>query len=102
MYNIPFLNQIPLFLHGFVLYEQNKGKLGLHVFPLKAETPEEERENRRRRSPLRNRSDLNESRYGYIIRDVLTRYEAHVHIVCLICFHPLLKFLVDMIVFSYC
>uniref|UniRef100_A0A3Q2D1R1 RNA binding motif protein 27 n=1 Tax=Cyprinodon variegatus TaxID=28743 RepID=A0A3Q2D1R1_CYPVA len=31
----------------------------------KAETPEEERENRRRRSPLRNRPDLNESRQGY-------------------------------------
>lgn len=35
-----------------------------NVFSLKAETPEEERENRRRRSPLRNRSDFNESRYG--------------------------------------
>lgn len=34
------------------------------LLPLKDETPEEERENRRRRSPLRNRSDFNESRYG--------------------------------------
>ncbi|XP_015245348.1 PREDICTED: RNA-binding protein 27 [Cyprinodon variegatus] len=32
---------------------------------VEAETPEEERENRRRRSPLRNRPDLNESRQGY-------------------------------------
>ncbi|XP_034405310.1 RNA-binding protein 27 isoform X2 [Cyclopterus lumpus] len=35
---------------------------GVEFFPLKAETPEEERGIRRRRSPLRNRADFNDAR----------------------------------------